>query len=134
MGRDEIWHLLGTPETWGTEEHSEGATIWRYSDIEFYFDNHRLHMIFTEHDALTNGGGTCAIDPWIIRPGLPRHEFESVLKAEKIGYVVLQPAYDTRQRLVLAAANVQFSFTEERDPEWVAEELGLFSWNQQNRP
>ncbi len=134
MTRDEIRHLLGTPELWGTEERLEAATIWRYSEIEFYFANHNLYMISTDHDSLTNGGDTCHIDPWIVRPGLPRDEFETVLKADNIAFAVSQPAYDTRQRLVLTAANVQFSFLEERDPEWTDEELGLFSWNQRIEP
>jgi hypothetical protein len=134
MTRDAIQQLLGTPELWGTEKRREIATIWRYCDIELYFFSHKLYMIFTDHDALTRGGDTCDIDPWIIRPGLGRNELETALKADNIEFAVSQPAYDTRQRLIVTSANVEFAFLEERHPEWPDDELGLFSWNHQMNP
>lgn len=131
MSRDEIQYSLGYPELWGTEVHRDSATIWRYSDIEFYFTDHELRMIFTDHDSLSNGGETLAIDPWIIRAGLSREQFDSALRAERIEFSITRPTYDPRQRLVTTMSGVQFSFVEERDPDWEDEELGLFSWNQQ---
>jgi len=128
--RDEIRRQFGTPELWGSEERMEAARIWRYSEIEFYFADHILYMIFTDHDALTNGGDKCRIDPWIIRRGLPRDRLEAALNADDVPFVVSQPAYDTRQRLVRTAAKVEFGFLEEQDHELGDEQLGLFSWNQ----
>src|SRR5690349_209628 len=95
MTRAEIEQLLGAPELWGTEEQCEVATIWRYSEIEFYFANHMLKMIFTDHGSLADGGDTCDIEPWIIRRGLPRHEFEAALREGNVEFTVSRPPYDT---------------------------------------
>jgi hypothetical protein len=129
MTRSEIEELIAPPALWGIERRRDIATIWRYGEIEFYFLDHRLRMIFTDHDSLTNCGGTCEIDPWLIRPGLRRNEFEAALQAGNIGFEVSQPAYDTRQRLVLTSTSVEFAFLEDTDPECPGEQLGLFSWN-----
>lgn len=129
MSRAEVLGWLGCPGDWGREEQRDEAAIWRYADIEFHFYDHKLFMIFTDHDDLTNGGETCRIDPWLIRPGLPRPELETALRAAQIGFTVSTPAWDTRQRHVITTADVKFSFLEERDPEWPEEELGLSAWN-----
>lgn len=131
MSRSEILDCLGDPELWGTEQQRDSATIWRYSEIEFYFTDHRLRMIFTDHGSLTNGGEILAIDPWIIQPGLSREQLESALRAEGIDFSVIRPAYETRQCLVTTRSGVQFSFLEEREPDLEDEELGLFAWHQQ---
>lgn len=134
MTRTEIEQLLGTPELWGTEKHCGVATIWRYSEIEFYFEKNKLFMVFTDHDTLANGGNACAIDPWIIRPGLPGDELETALRGERIEFTVSRPNHDLRQRLILTAGSVEFSFVDHTDPEWPHERIGLFSWNKRIGP
>ncbi len=129
MARYEVQKLIGNPEDWGTESHCESATIWRYADIEFYFTDDKLRMIFTDHDDLTDGGSTISIDPWVVRRGLRLVEFESALRFEDIPFTVTRPTFDPCQRLLTTQTGVQFAFIEERDADFDDHELGLFSWN-----
>ena len=39
-------------------------------------------------------GQTLKIDPWIVRRGLPRDEFENNLKTVGVDFTVIQPHYD----------------------------------------
>lgn len=128
MSRGKVRQVLGEPEHWGSEASRDDAAIWLYSEIEFYFAGHKLYMIFTDHDSLANGGETLAIDPWVIRPRLARQDLELALRNERIEFSVSRPSFDPRQCHVVTTSGVQFSFLEERDPDWEDEELGLFAW------
>ena len=128
MSREELRLLLGNPPMWDADSTIEDASIWRYSDIEFYFQEHKLWMIFTDHESLADGGETLEIGAWVVRPGLPRNDLEPALREHEITYRASHPAYDPRQCHVLTSVGVKFSFLEARD--YDDEELGLFSWCQ----
>lgn len=129
LPREELRKLLGEPPDWACPANSASqARIWRYGDVEFCFgdDLKDVLMIYSDHEDLTSGGGTLHLDPWVIRRGLGRSQLEDALARMGVDFAVERPAYDTRQRLLVTAANVTFNFMEE--PEEPGEPCGLFAW------
>lgn len=54
ISRSDVYSLLGAPPLWSTSRHVQSAVIWRYQDIEIYFKNNLVEMIFTDHDDINN--------------------------------------------------------------------------------
>ena len=70
--RAELQGCLGDPENWGPHPKAkQHAAVWKYGDIEFYFDNsNTLWMIFTDHVETLNGGNAIDLDPWVVSGSL----------------------------------------------------------------
>ena len=130
MTREELRELLGAPPVWGTQQAEDRADIWRYGDIEYHFDNLAVSFIFSDHENLTDGGPTLKIDPWVVRRGLSRTEFQFMLAKQNIHFTVARPQYDDSQCHVTTDSGVVFSFVDEPDEEW--DESGLVSWSMRN--
>ena len=124
--REELLAALGAPPLWGTEQDREIASIWRYGNVEFYFDEDRVWMIFSDHEDLSDGGETLRVNRWIVRRGLPRLDFETQLTKEAIEFNVVAPSYDPHQRLVRTSVGAVFGFIDYLEDEF--DELGMFGW------
>ncbi len=90
MSRSHVHELVGPPDDiGGTSRRYHTPAIWKYGDIEFHFgrrDDNRLYLIYLDHFAVPTGGRAIALDPWIIRGGLPRLDVEQHLDARGIPY------------------------------------------------
>lgn len=64
--RTELQGCLGNPENWGPyQKAQQHAAVWKYGDIEFYFDDSgTLWIIFSDHVEVLNGGKAIDLDPW----------------------------------------------------------------------
>ena len=125
--RDEVKALLGDPPVWVAEESRDSSRIWRFGDVEFYFADDTLVMIFTDHDDRSKGTDALVIDPWIVREGLMRKQFEKELTREGVAFASAQWNIDPSQFHVKIDSGVQFSFVDE--PEDECDELGLVAWH-----
>ena len=127
MTREELRQLLGAPPLWGTQKTEDHAVFWRYGDIEYYFDERAVSFLFSDHENLTGGGSTLEIDPWIVRLGLPRIEFERSLALHSVNFTVARWQYDASQQHVTTDSGVVFSFVDE--PEDELDQAGLVWWS-----
>lgn len=87
MSRAAVEQSLGAPPSW--EARARGyrkADIWKFGDIELYFQDDVLWMIFADDFEVPNGGSQIELDAWIIRGELTQAQAEQHLAAEGIRY------------------------------------------------
>ena len=72
ISRAELRGCLDGPEDWEPyPKAKQHAAVWKYGDIEFYFDDDNiLWMIFSDHVKTLNGGSAIDLDPWVISSSL----------------------------------------------------------------
>ena len=93
--RARVRELLGPPPSWSADDPMESASIWKYGDVEIFFESGggdgKVWLIHIHHWHNTKpwGGGGLAIDPWVIREGMLLNDLESALRQAAI-------AFDTR--------------------------------------
>ena len=125
LSHTELRELLGMPTGWGIDQKMEVARIWRYGDIEFHFNDNVVWMLYSDHNHMTIGAGLLEIDPWILRRGLNRTDFENALKKESIPYTSRVHEFDECQKVVTTPSGAQFSFIEDSD----GYSIGMDSWS-----
>ena len=84
MSRGAVLDALGKPDDFSvTESQPELPAIFKYGDIEFYFDYDDDNLIYLRADSfdLLNGGHALQFDPWFLRQGTPLREVEEHLAA-----------------------------------------------------
>jgi hypothetical protein len=132
LSKADLRTLLGDPPDWSMSKKvkiGSGAKIWRYGNVEFHFPDQAgqfLWMIFSDHDDLTDGGDAFSLDSWAVRKGISLSEFELELTQAGVQYVVEQPDFDPRRRLVVTSAKVTFGSLQEPEE---GERSGLFNWS-----
>ena len=126
QSRIEVNSILGDPPLWGTQKYMSVSSIWRYGDIEIYFADEVVDMIFSDQGDFTNGGESIDIDPWIIRRGLERSYFERELASLGVSYTSEEWKIDASQAHVIVNEVSLFSFCEIPEDEW--DTKGLCYW------
>ncbi len=87
ISRSAVEQYLGSPDDWeASAPNYQSATIWKYGDIEFYFQSDVLYMIFMDDFSILSGGSKIELDAWVINGGLTCAEAERVLSAADIAY------------------------------------------------
>ena len=68
IGKSKDWILqnFATPDNTIDGENLETSTIWRYGDLEFYFEGSFLVQIYTDYIESLDGGESLIIDKWIL--------------------------------------------------------------------
>ena len=111
--RRQVESILGLPETWGMPPSPiESAEIWKYGDIEFYFHDDELWMIFTDTFEILTGGPSMNLNPWIIRYGMHQHDFEAALRKEQITFTCAHNRHNEGEIDLTTDAKVCFTFRE----------------------
>ena len=114
--RSHVEAILGRPNDWGiAPEPIETAQIWKYGDIEFYFHDHELWMIFTDSFDVPTGGPSIALDPWIVRYGMSRQAFENALQASGIGFTTIANRHNEDETDLTTQTMVTFTFRERQN-------------------
>ena len=126
--RNSLGSLLGDPDDWGVSPKSLNiADIWKYGDIEFYFDDSDiLYMIFADTFDVPNGGTSMMIDPWVVRMHLDHSTFKDALQEIGISYSIVALSYLSGQIDIKTIGNVEFRFQIEIEDEFDC--LGLQSF------
>jgi len=87
MDRAKVLDAFGVPVDWEDDAPSyKKANIWKYCDVEFYFQDDNLWMIFISEFDVPNGGDQIELDVWGLSGQLTRSEAEAKLKAANIHY------------------------------------------------
>ena len=117
--RQKVEEYLGPPREW----HINGKTpltsdIWKYGDVEFYFNVDALWMIFMDDFETPKGDQTLELDPWIISGQLTSAQFEEHLRASGTTYRKEDfPFTDNGVRLITTAGTtLTFSSEDAANP------------------
>jgi hypothetical protein len=125
MSRGEVRDALGPPTDWLAGKRVERSPLWKYGDVELYFDDaHKLRRIHFDWFEVPTGGPTLELHPWVIRRGLPLPELEAALRAEDIPYDSARDKYNPECVRAVTAARVDFLVQVEGDDD----ELGLWEF------
>lgn len=120
---------LDAPEdTGGGSRKCRRPSIWKYGDIEFYFDRPGgilwlVHLDrFTASGGFAQGWGRLRLDPWIVREGLAQDAFCVALKASGLKFEIrVEPQHN--QEVVVLRTGIEVGFLS--DPEPYAGPVGL---------
>ena len=86
ISRVQIEEFLGAPDAWTAQDGKANASVWKYGDVEFYFQNHSLWMIFMDDFKVPKGGAKIELDAWIISGQLSCSKAEKHLELAAISY------------------------------------------------
>lgn len=114
ISRDQLRGHLGDPEDWGPFPKSERhATIWKYGDIEFHFNEDTLWLIFADNVEKLRGGRAIDLDPWVLNGGALVGQVLECLAAARIPHPRIDwPLNDNTERF-LVGGGVELLFLDE---------------------
>lgn len=114
--RPAVEACFGQPETTGGQSRKhKRPNIWKYGDVEFFFerDSGELHLVHIDHfsgdGGAPEGWGELRLEPWVVREGLSRDVFEQTLASAGLPYTVV-PQPSLNQCLVSVPAGVVVGF------------------------
>lgn len=81
--RGRVEAVFGAPSDWMNGYPASTSPIWKYGDIEFYFDQDRLWMIFADDFRELKGAGF-DLDAWVLNGSARVEDVAEALKREKI--------------------------------------------------
>ena len=115
ISRAELQDCLGEPKNWGpAKKAKQNAEIWKYGDVEFYFDDSdTLWMIFADHIENLRGGSAIEIDPWIFHGGLLAAAALDSFSAAAIPYERIHETLDDDTERYRVGAGVELIFADE---------------------
>ena len=96
LRENDVSAILGEPDcVGGASRKYRRPSIWKYGDIELFFDYQTrqicLISIYFLEDGYPSGGAAIQLDPWIIKGGLRPHELIPQLDKEGIDYSEVEP-------------------------------------------
>jgi hypothetical protein len=122
LTRREVSETLGSPTNWLNGKPVGQSAIWKYGDVEVYFDDEdRVHLIHFDWFKVPAGGPTLQLSPWVIRQGLPLNELEGALRTAGIPFDTHPDKSNPECVTVVTSAGVSFLVQVDGD----ADELGL---------
>jgi hypothetical protein len=87
MSHSTVEQYLGQPDVWEAAARDyQTATIWKYGDIEFYFQDDELYTIFMDDFQVLSGGSKIELNAWIINGSLTCAQAEHHFSAADIIY------------------------------------------------
>jgi len=89
LGKTKEWLTYNFPYPDDHDEDSlESASIWRYGNVEFHFDNDKLTMIFSDYLYGLEGGEGLELDLWFLTSQEPLTLIDVMIELhkEKIEY------------------------------------------------
>ena len=119
--REALEVALGEPEATGGESRKHRRpNIWKYGDVEFFFDRVGGELDMIHIDRFNGSGGTpegwggLQLDPWVIRAGLAREVFIHAVEDAGCDYTVrFEPQFN--QAVVVLRSGVEVGFVCEPD-------------------
>jgi len=116
--RVQVRLALGDPPTQSTVNRRQRLPMtWKYGDVELSFDgdDDRLVSIYLDNFGVPCGAGGLALDPWVLRGGLPSDEAEAALRAAGIGFLHRPWPMSPPDVLLVTQADVRLGFIREPD-------------------
>lgn len=108
-------------------------TIWKYGDIEFFFEPYRrdgyLYMVYFDAFNVPKGWGQLVVEPWVICNRLTKQDGEAALRTENINYHT-SAAPDPDCVNVVTSSGVVLQFVVNQ-PDQYSFPVGLFAVSKQ---
>lgn len=109
--RAEVFLFFRRPPNWSAESKTpDSARIWKYGDVEFYFDLGQLWMIFMDDFGVPRGEGDLELDAGPFYGAMPLNEATQVLQSERISYEI---EIDEIGREMLSTSKTILAFDED---------------------
>lgn len=114
MSRSAVEECLGAPPSWEAKARGyRKADIWKYGDIELYFQDDVLWMIFADDFEVPDGGPRIQLDAWIISGDLTQAEAERHLASQSIRYRKEALPYNQNGVRLVAGSDTTLTFSGE---------------------
>lgn len=114
MSRVGVEEILGSPDCWGGNEcNYRQANIWKYGDVEFYFQDETLWMIFIDDCDIPSGGKKVDLDTWVISRYLICFQAEEYLSKATIPYRKEEFSYTDNGIHLITSAGTTLAFSGE---------------------
>ena len=112
MTRDQILQVLPRPEL-SDKLAIEHSTIWRYGELELFFDpaSGRLTRIFSDYVSTLDGGETFDVSTWILSERLELSSFLDVLNQAQVDYQVTHSPALEASVVEISDSGVELSFS-----------------------
>ncbi|QQS03849.1 MAG: hypothetical protein IPK50_16330 [Fibrobacterota bacterium] len=108
--RSEIFASLGPPDNYSSEAPQEMAEIWKYGNMEFYFQNHQIYQIFSDADDIFKSNSRIKYSKDQFTK-FDQDEFESFYTKNSIKYEIRADKYDNDiSNLHLPDKHIKLSF------------------------
>ena len=109
--RADVEHHLGLPPQWSMPAKTpQSATIWKYGDIEFYFQDDKLWMIFADDFEVPRGAANLELKTWIVERTCQPSEMERHLNDANVAYRVEDFPYADNGVRIIAQSGATLTF------------------------
>ena len=111
--RADVATCFGTPQNWGPWKSNatyEKAEIWKYGDIEFYFNDETLWMIFADDFEIPVGNEQIELDAWKVARICTPAAMKRYLDEAGIIYGAEEFPYADNGVRLISAAGVTMTF------------------------
>jgi len=108
LSRNQVFALLGAPADWLKEKPVNESAIWKYGDLELYFEGDHLHMIHFDSFEVPVAGGVLQLSPWVLCRGLPLEDLEKALRRATIPFTSTPDRWNPGCMRVVTSAGVSF--------------------------
>ncbi|WP_154934546.1 hypothetical protein [Gimesia maris] len=107
----------------------QSATIWKYGDIEFYFNQaNQLYQIFSDDFEIPEGCAEMQLDPWVVTNKITAESLRDELNKAGVTYSIHDVSALPGVIEFVTAGNVRLQCRVELEPDDEFEELGLSSF------
>ncbi len=116
--RKAVEQAIDLPPDWDAgAQHPHTASIWKYGDLEFHFENDMLTMIFMDDFDVPHGGRQINVAPWIINKQLTSSQAEQRLTTARVSYRQKPFPYAENGLHITTSAGTVLAFSAEgKDP------------------
>ena len=109
--RDDVAACFGAPKNWSTPAKIPAtAAIWKYGDVEFYFNDETLWMIFADDFEIPIGNAQIELDAWQVARTCTPAAMKRHLDEASIRYRVADFPYADNGVRLISAAGVTMMF------------------------
>lgn len=111
MSRGQLRGLLGEPAGWGPSPKAKhNAGIWKYGDVEFYFNGNILSLIFADDIDTLDGGKAINLDPWVFNGKATVRQVLRELEAAHISCQRIDWKFDDTTERFRVGVGVELTF------------------------
>jgi hypothetical protein len=109
LHRNQVSDLLGPPTDWLNKQPVDRSAIWKYGDLELYYDDvDCVYMIHFDWFEVPVGGAALQLSPWLLRRGLPLEDLENALHSADIQYSTTPDKWNSDCVRTVTTAGVSF--------------------------
>lgn len=117
LSREQVQQRIGLPDaTGGTSRKYRIPAVWKYGDIELYYERgaDRLIGIYMDDFETLSGGTSIDLDAWLVQGGWPLEEARQALVEAELGFSEQPWNGEPEGTLLVTVAGVHLGFIGEQ--------------------